>query len=526
MMIFPQKLSNTWNRHYWLFAVVFLLLVVWGVILPKTMADAPWLDETFTFQFAGLGRLPNISVFETIKLIALYDPHPPLYYITQNIWSDVTGTSLFAINLLPLLYGLLAIAFMYKLGCLIFRTFTGGLLASILLGSSVFVIYYFHETRGYSLFLLVWVMATYFYWSVIQATHQERRWMRRGLLLALVCALYTHYISLVFFGGLFLYHIAVEGNSVTRNPHMTQEQWGAIVRIFINAGLLFTPWFAVLILQIINSTQLTPAAPFINILAVLIKSTSNNLWIVVLPLLLYTLKFIKERSTRFLWIWLTIILIGLFSLNILFDYLYHARHIIPFTIIIILLLTKALLALESVSHVISVAIVSLWVGMGFVYTSTDTYLGFQPYLVPLDTMTNLDYIIESCVHADDAVIMSIVPSESESSLLATFNLYYYYNREYGILHLNSLLQNNISPESIPSTLRPDDDESTLEAILETVNHLYLFQQPTINNQAQLFNFDNTLREASFEQCLLWNQDSLVAWIYTQDDNCDELTSCI
>ncbi|MEO1287868.1 MAG: glycosyltransferase family 39 protein [Chloroflexota bacterium] len=345
MMIFPQKLSKTWNRHYWLFAVVFLLLVIFGLILPHTLYDTPWLDEAYTYQFAGLDRASDISIFETIVLTAQYDPWPPTYYITQNIWHDWMGSSLFVTNLLPAFYGLLAVAVMYQLGRLMFAQAKAGLIAAILFGLSGFAVNYFHETRGYSLMLLAWVVMVYCYWRYLTYQSQNTKRLKLYLTLAVAFALYTHTISLVFMGGIGLYHLLVESRPATRHPTMTRAKWLDMLRALINGGILWIPWLTVIVLQTALST-IPPFVPMQEILVDFLSLASNTLPLLIVPVVFLTLMRLKDNSVRFLWIWLSIAMVGLFIVNYGANSLFHPRHILPLLVIFVLLITRGLLILE------------------------------------------------------------------------------------------------------------------------------------------------------------------------------------
>ena len=136
---------------------VLLFLSAW-VGIRGLNADSFWLDEIWTVRQAHLA-----TPLDVWSQISAHDPwQAPGYFMAVQVWGGLAGWSELAIRFLSLLAGLLGIAFTYRLA----REFTnrqGALAAAVLLGASAYFLYFFHEARAYTLYVLLTPMMVWAY---------------------------------------------------------------------------------------------------------------------------------------------------------------------------------------------------------------------------------------------------------------------------------------------------------------------------------------------------------------------------
>src|SRR3989339_991742 len=115
-----------------------------------------WFDEAFSAHFAALdvGQMLHYLRFEN---------NPPLYFILLHFWIKLFGNSELALRLPSIIFGVASIPMIYILGKRLHSS-TAGLFASFLLAISSFQVFYSVETRMYSLYLFLTLLATWLFW--------------------------------------------------------------------------------------------------------------------------------------------------------------------------------------------------------------------------------------------------------------------------------------------------------------------------------------------------------------------------
>lgn len=107
-----------------------------------------WLDEVMSVRLA---RSP--SAVETVRDVAGYDVHPPLFPMVHFLWMRL-GDSDGLARVPSAVFGVLAVAFVYLLTARLFGR-AAGLMAALLLAVSTYDIYYSQEARNYSMIILL-----------------------------------------------------------------------------------------------------------------------------------------------------------------------------------------------------------------------------------------------------------------------------------------------------------------------------------------------------------------------------------
>lgn len=134
-----------------------ILIIGLGFILRLLFLNQSfWLDESI-----GAIVVKNQSFFQILTEFVKHDNHPPLYYLTLKLWSDLFGYSEVALRALSVLFGLGTIALVYKIGKVFDKR--GGTVAAILIATSQFHIYYSQEARMYSMAAFLAALSFYLF---------------------------------------------------------------------------------------------------------------------------------------------------------------------------------------------------------------------------------------------------------------------------------------------------------------------------------------------------------------------------
>lgn len=217
------------GKRAFVYALIVLVLGVFYVALAGIGADSIWNDEFMSLHFAGWPnrQLDFALVFERIH--ASPDHESVSYYLLLALWTQIAGWSAFAARLLSLFFGLLALAFAYRIGCDL-RSHSAGIAAAVLLGASALLNVYLHEIRMYSLWVLETVLLIWLYWRLLR---NKRSWtLSVVFLLTLMATLFTHPLAIALVGALAFYHLLLAPRS---------ETWKWLLVMFIISLVLYAP---------------------------------------------------------------------------------------------------------------------------------------------------------------------------------------------------------------------------------------------------------------------------------------------
>jgi hypothetical protein len=136
------------------------------------------------------------------------------------------------------LFGLLGVAWTYRLGRDLISP-RAGLVAAAVVASSAFYVHYLHELRMYTLFVVLTAFVTWAYLRVMTAP-RPRPLLWTGLFAGALAMPYIHYFSMLPLVGIAVYHAWA---GVKRRG----RRWWGVVGVFAAAALLFVPWAGVLL---------------------------------------------------------------------------------------------------------------------------------------------------------------------------------------------------------------------------------------------------------------------------------------
>ncbi len=239
------------QRAVWRWLVPLLLLTTW-LGARGLDADAIWYDEYRSLFYAGGAEYGPIQLPEVWTRVALYggSAQVPGYFSLLWGWGALVGWTEFAARSLSLFFGLLAVAWTYRLGALILSP-RGGLYAAAILGVSAFFIHYLHELRVYTLLALMTAFTVWAYWRLVSSRREPGLAIQISLVLGVALSLYIHYLTSLTLAALGLYHLLF----VPKN-----RRWWRVMAAMAAGGALFLPWAGVLIEGVSTKTRDSVAA--------------------------------------------------------------------------------------------------------------------------------------------------------------------------------------------------------------------------------------------------------------------------
>lgn len=221
------------NAYAW--GTLATILLVTLLTLPK-MNTSLWTDEERTLWYAGAVPVYGpVPLTENVTRVAENLWQAPGYFLVMAGWGRVFGWGEFPMRLFSLYAGLLALAVIYRMGKQLFSA-EAGFYAAFTLGVSAFTINFLHDMRTYTLNVLLAALLLWAYWQV--ATVKRPGAWYGVLIVSAAGLLYTHYFNAFAVAALGLYHLLFR---------YRQGRFWQVIACFAVAGVLFLPWFGVLI---------------------------------------------------------------------------------------------------------------------------------------------------------------------------------------------------------------------------------------------------------------------------------------
>ena len=282
-----------------------LLLVATIIAAGGLGADLIWYDELTSISHAG-GVTGPFSPLDVIESVSQHSPkHTPLFFELVAGWGALVGWHHVAQRCLPLFFGVVALAWAYRLGAEFIDRWTGFCSAAFL-GLNVFWLDYLHEIRMYSLqFMLLMALA----WHYLFLTRSGRpgRWHHwAGLALGAAALLYTQPFSIFFLLALGSYHLLF----MRRN-----RVWVQVALAMVVAGLLFLPWLPVTLHGMLSKFDTAyDATTFAQAIDIFVRFLGNGNGIILLVVMSAALLRARQRAARqqiLPFIWLAIVVLVL-----------------------------------------------------------------------------------------------------------------------------------------------------------------------------------------------------------------------
>ena len=183
-----MKSFLTENKTLVLLWIILVANLILGVI--SLNLSPIGLDEPFSIFHAQMDLSDIVSHLKGGN-------NPPLYEIVLHFWIKIFGISPISVRFPSLVFSICTLFFTFKIAERISGT-QDAFFAILLMSFSNYYIYFTHEARAYSLFLLLTVLLIYL---VIRISEQKESKNAEFIAFGLVAALllYTHYFGLFVF---------------------------------------------------------------------------------------------------------------------------------------------------------------------------------------------------------------------------------------------------------------------------------------------------------------------------------------
>lgn len=292
------------DSRLWILMIPLLLLVTF-IAAPGLSADLIWYDELTSISHAG-GVTGPFSPLEVMASVSQHSPkHTPFFFELLAGWGALVGWHHVVLRCLPLFFGVIALAWTFRLGADFIDRWTG-LWAAAFLGLNVFWLDYLHEIRMYSLqFMLLMALAWHYFFLI--RSEQRGRWHHwAGLSLGAAALLYTQPFSIFFLVALGSYHLLFVKPS---------KIWIQVALAMVVAGLLFLPWLPVTLQGLTTKFDTAYVAVTLEqATGIFIRLLSNGSWILLLVVLSAALFRLRQggafqRIFPFMWLAIVVLLL-------------------------------------------------------------------------------------------------------------------------------------------------------------------------------------------------------------------------
>lgn len=210
-----------------------LTLLAFGLRTWLLGGPSLWYDEGVSWSLARL-PLPDM-----LARLAAADFNPPLYLAMLHFWLPMAGESEYALRFMSALAGVLGVPLCWVLARQIFRSRRAAAFAAALAGTSIFLIDFSQEARGYTLAAAFGLLSAYALARLLAAPVEAAfgGWWWTYLL-ATAAALYTHYAMILLLPA----HVALVA--------WRRERLVAVGAAWLAGATLYVPWLPSLWRQI------------------------------------------------------------------------------------------------------------------------------------------------------------------------------------------------------------------------------------------------------------------------------------
>jgi 4-amino-4-deoxy-L-arabinose transferase-like glycosyltransferase len=181
-----QKTLERW-------ALPVLMLLAAALLLVDLGGRALWWDEIINVLIDKQdvnGIMISLSAAPGMSDFTYVDVHPPLFHLIQHFWIGVAGSSDFAVRLPSVVFALIALWLLYRLGCAIGGR-TTGLLAALVVAISPFWLLYARMARYYALTAMLGLASTLLFLELLKRPTRVK-WI--AYLLINMAMIYTDYL--------------------------------------------------------------------------------------------------------------------------------------------------------------------------------------------------------------------------------------------------------------------------------------------------------------------------------------------
>jgi len=163
-------------------ALILLIALAFALRIYRLSYQSLWYDEGLSAYFAEQGLEDMLAGISTTD-------HPPLYFIALHLWIRMAGRGEFSLRYLSLVWGVMAVPIIFKLGERLMSREVG-FWAAFLLSISPYHIWFSQEGRMYTMVMTLSLASVHAFLKLLSAWRTKDLWLCTALNLL---GLYTHF---------------------------------------------------------------------------------------------------------------------------------------------------------------------------------------------------------------------------------------------------------------------------------------------------------------------------------------------
>jgi len=225
--------TPSWQRTLERWSPFFVMTVAAALLLFDLGGRALWWDEIINVLIdrqsvngilTSLGALPGSVLYR--------DVHPPVFHLIQHFWIGLAGSSDFAVRLPNVIFALIALFLLYRLGSTMDGR-TTGTLAVFVVGLSPFWLLYARMARYYALTVMLGLCCTLLYLGLLKRPSRTKWAAYFAVNLVMI---YTDYLVVTLLACQMIY-------LVWARP--TRSWLATWVGTMVLLGLAYLPWLPI-----------------------------------------------------------------------------------------------------------------------------------------------------------------------------------------------------------------------------------------------------------------------------------------
>ncbi len=228
------------EKNYSYLALGLVMAIGLAIRLYHLGFESIWIDEGYSIYFAKL---------EFSQVLRIEDDMSPFYYALLHGWIKIFGDSEFSVRFPSLIFGVLSLFVIYKIGSHLFDE-KKGRLAALLLALSTFHLYYSQEARMYSLTVLLTLVSMLFF---LKLNQKGGRGISIGYTLSSTLLIYSHVFGLFILFAQNVYFLTLYFFSKKKST-LGLKHW---IQMQVIIVILFAPWLPTFAHRIMDSSRMT-----------------------------------------------------------------------------------------------------------------------------------------------------------------------------------------------------------------------------------------------------------------------------
>lgn len=332
-----------------------ILLVALILRFFKLDFQSLWMDEIYTLNVAS----PKHSFSQIISEVNLRESFPYLYFFIMHILFSIFGDTSIVARIPSVIFGILAVWMMYKLGKELYSK-NVGLIAAALLTFNQYAIYHSQDARAYSFYLLGLLFSYYCFVKFLKDDNKKNMYLyaiSAGLLLN------TNFFSVlnVVSQGIIMVFVLISLNKNERNSYLK--------KMLIVIGIVFL-FFLPNAYKFYLVSQLKapwiPEASDEGLIGILKEIVGGSVYLIFIYGVLFTFFMIKvfgQKQTKkikevfsnkfvfsyiILFTWISFVLLVIVLKSYLSSSIFISRYFISILPAIILVISIALVSIKNI----------------------------------------------------------------------------------------------------------------------------------------------------------------------------------